>query len=71
MTSWDELRDEFRRYVLRRGERTVGDVADEIGVARRTVYKLMQNPNRRPHRLVREAIERVCTKSQPDDTASE
>lgn len=59
MTSWSDLRDEFRRYVLQRGERTLEDVAREIPASRTTVYYLMVGKIQRPSHAVRQGVERI------------
>lgn len=62
MTNWDELQPEFRRAVLRerREGRTMEQVADELHMARRTVYRLVENQVQ-PSRAVRYLAEQfVC-----------
>jgi hypothetical protein len=76
MTSWIELQREFRMAVLRRGNHTVQEIADEIPASRRTVYYLMGESIHKPSKALHANIERfvkqrACKVAQPGPTDSQ
>ncbi len=68
-TEWELLRQQFREAVLRRGEKTVEDLADETHVSRRTIYNLLADdvtPTRAVTRAAARFVERVCRIAQQE-----
>jgi len=66
---WDEIQAEFRLVVLRRGDRTVNQVANEIPADRATVYRLIDGTTKAPHLALREAVERYVSRMRrPDES---
>lgn len=58
---WEELRDEFRSIVFRDG---VDEAADEMGVASRTIYRIIGGETRRPYSRVQRCIERLVERNR-------
>jgi hypothetical protein len=61
MKSWDDLKPDFDRIVLRRG---AAQVAGEIPADRVTVYRLLKGETTRPSNAIRAGVERIVNKDQ-------
>ena len=73
MTEWEEIQPVFRQKVLRRGEKTLQDVADECLIGRKTLERLMKNETR-PIRAVVDQVERYVSEghvTQPDSDGTD
>ena len=60
-TSWDDLREDFKRVVFTHG---VQPVADAIPCGRDTVYRIVHGTTKTPTHAVRAGVERIVRDSK-------
>jgi hypothetical protein len=65
--SWDELQPEFRKFVLRRGEQTLQEVADALPADRGTIRRLIDGTTKHPSRAMQAAVERLLQVQRSDE----
>lgn len=72
MVSWEALQPRLRQLVLKRGDKTMQDIADAVPTARRHLYRLADGTIKAPSKAMQAAIERaVWQVSRSDESGSE